>query len=202
MSLGFVHNPFNAADHAPGALPWFESTPGELAGLVDRALEARAPMQMVGAHGTGKSTLLVHLEAAARERGSNVVLFRGSRGAPLRRVLSLRGSSARPLVLVDEMEELGALTRIATLAAARLAGGAVVVSTHRDLGLDTLVTRAIDARTAARVVDHLLVASRRTDLRPLSMRVLDSTLARHRGNLRDVLFELYDVAERARSSVR
>jgi len=162
-------------------LPWF----GNLDELFTRVCIPGARYQVLGPHGSGKSSLLVHLVDLARRRGMTVQLSRGSAGSP--------PFSRAALVLVDEVEELGALRFGVLSAVTRVTRASLVVSTHADLGLPTLITCRVDVVTAKRVVARLL--SGRTELPMPADEELADALARHGHNLREVLFELYDRAE-------
>ncbi len=191
MKPALTHNPFSAARFAPGVVPWFGEAPDDLARMVERATRSGACHQLVGAHGTGKSTLLAHLDLEARRRGASVVRFRGSRGLPVARLAALARRPGARLVLCDELEELGTTIAFAALSLfARSVRAGLVVSAHRDLGVPTLARRRVDAATARWVIDHL--TGSRFPERDAS---LEARLARHAGNLREVLFELYDEAE-------
>jgi hypothetical protein len=170
-------NPFCAARFAPGVLPWIGE--GEVERYLDAVCVPGARHQVIGAHGSGKSTLLVHLERGARVRGWPVVRFRGSTGCALPR----RGA----LILADEAEELGALGR----AFLRTFATSLVMTGHRDLGLPLLSERAVDVATLAALVERLAGRAPPHD-------ALAASLERHRGNVRDVFFELYDAFELAR----
>jgi len=178
------HNPFSAARFAPGALPWL-GAPGELDALADAAFRGGARHQIVGPHGSGKSTLLVHLARVAQRRGLAVRLVRAGR-APARAVLRSLGADA---VLLDEGEALG-LALQPLLALAALSRTPLVVSVHHDVGLPTLRRCQASPELAAAVVAHL-----RADSEPLRAEPFAPRLARHGGNLRELLFELYDEVE-------
>lgn len=170
-------NPFAAARFAPGNLPWI----GELDSLVGRVCVPNARLQVIGPHGSGKSTLLVHLARLVERRGWSTCSFRGSRGLDAR-VLSLRG----PLVVfADEAEELGAIRLRSLRALCAMRRAALVITAHRDLGFETLCERAVDTATMEQLVRELL------DGADGPCR-LDELLARHRGNVREAFFELYD----------
>lgn len=185
---GLTGNPFAAARFAPGVLPWLSDEPDHLETLAARAFARGARHQVLGPHGSGKSTLLAHLEALARRRGVPCVRFRGSHGLPLGALVRLARSPAS-IVLVDEAEELGAARFASVTAATGLTSIPLVASTHRDLGLPTLHHARVDAALASRIVHHLAPGEAPPDLA--------DRLARHGGNVREVLFELYDDAERA-----
>ncbi|MBI3201389.1 MAG: hypothetical protein HYZ29_07580 [Myxococcales bacterium] len=176
--VGAAKNPFCAARFAPGALPWIGD---DLDALAGRALVPGARHQIVGSHGSGKSTLLVELERRARRQGWSVLRVRGSRG--------LGPRSRADLLLVDEYEELSVWGRLRV----RRWAGAVVVSAHRDVGLPTLCQRQASVALAEAIVARLAAG---TDVVPPSAGELGALLGRHAGNVREVLFELYDQVER------
>lgn len=182
---GAAFNPFSAARFAPGALPWLGDDLDELLG---RVLSPGSRHQILGCHGSGKSTLLVELERRARAAGWSVARVRGSRG------LAGLDAGAR-LWLVDEYEELSRWERLRLRLRLLLCRGgrALVVTAHRDVGFATLCRRAVTPELARRVVDQL-VAGR--GFRAPGPGELALALGRNAGNLREVLFELYDQVER------
>jgi hypothetical protein len=176
-------NPFCAARFAPGVLPWI----GDLDPLVARACVPGARLQILGPHGSGKSTLLVHLARNAKLRGWNTLSLRGSHG--LSALFSAERASGKPLVVfADEAEELGAARLTLVRAWCRMHRASLVVTAHRDLGLETLCERAVDAPLVRRLVDDLL------DGHPPITVEVDDLLRRHHGNLREIFFDLYDTA--------
>jgi energy-coupling factor transporter ATP-binding protein EcfA2 len=192
IGRGLARNPFAAARFAPGAVPWVGDDAAEVARLFDRAARPGARHQVLGPHGSGKSTLLAHLAAHGRRAGARVLAFRGSAGVPSAALARLGAAHGTRVVLVDEVEELGAATRALLVPFARVARIALVASTHRDLGWPTLCERRVDAALCARVVEHLVAGSGE----PLRTEAdIAPRLARHAGNVREVLFELYDEAE-------
>ena len=148
-----------------------------------------ARFQIFGPHGSGKSTLLVELEREARKKNLRVRRVRGSEAS----LPGLRMAGV-DLLLLDEAEELGTVRLARLCLLARLSGAGLVVTAHRDLGLPTLARREASPELAARVVEHLL---RGTAYRPPATAELAVRLDRHAGNLRELLFELYDDVERA-----
>ncbi len=189
---GRATNPFSAARFVPGRIPWLARDPQHLDRLAARALAPGAQHQVVGVHGSGKSTLLAHLESVARRHGMTVVRFRGSRGVPMHALarVALRGPR---VVLVDEVEELAPFAFTLVRAFAASLDASLVGSAHRDLGLPTLLHARVGAETAARVVAHLAPEASFPG-------GFEERLARHGGNLREVLFELYDELEAGTSA--
>jgi ABC-type glutathione transport system ATPase component len=154
--MGEVHNPFSSCHVEPGAIPWV----GDLERLYRRWHELGGRAQIVGPHGSGKTTLVTHLIArAARDGWAVAVLDDPAARTPLR------------------------------LALARLRHRHLLVAAHRDLGLPTLLRTSVSLATAFEVVTHLLRDA--PGSRP-SRRELTELLELHEGNLRRVLFDLYD----------
>lgn len=180
---GAVANPFCAARFAPGVLPWFGEELGE---LVRRVLLPRSRLQIVGPRGSGKSSLLIQIERRARRAGRSVVRVRGSHAIDW-------GARGR-LWLVDEYEALGWWRRVRLRVICARQRASLVVTAHRDVGMTTLCVRAVSPEIARRVVEHL--AAGQDDLAMPGPIELAAALGRHAGNLREVLFELYDQVER------
>lgn len=193
MKRGLVSNPFSAARFKPGVIPWLGEGEAALERLFARAIAPRAVHQVRGAHGSGKTTLLTHLEAHARREGVRALRFRGGRGAPLAQIWALFRAPPAPaprLLLVDEREELSALSFFAVKALAAMFGASIVMSVHRDFGVPTLHACHVDAATAAQIVARLA-----GPLASPSHAEIEERLVAHDRNLRNVLFELYDRAE-------
>jgi len=69
------------------------------------------------------------------------------------------------------------------------AGGGLVLTTHSDLGLPTLIHTSVTIGTAHMIVCRLLEG---WQVEPPSESVVAGILKRHDGNMRLMLFELYD----------
>jgi len=182
-AIGAAHNPFSSARVAPGAMPFLWSGGCAASVVLQMALAVRV-VQIVGPHGSGKSTLLAHVMELAGSQGIDTQLARGR----------LSGQPPTGLVLLDEADSPGAAasngSRLRhTLAGCRKYHCALVVATHRDLGLPTAWSMTPDAPTTARIVDTLLAG---WPVDPPSNTILEDLMDRHQGNLRLVLFDLYD----------
>lgn len=189
-------NPFSAARFAPGVIPWLASgEAGELGALLDRAIAPGARHQILGGNGSGKSTLLRHLEVEATRRSHPLVRFRGSAPPPVLTLVRHLRSGVPLLGLVDEFAELGSWGRpFLRLARKSIA---VVVTTHEDLGLPTLARCEATPSVARHVIESLTGRPSEASATELEVRI-----ARHAGNLREVLFELYDEVERLPGEAR
>lgn len=184
-------NPFASRNLRPGALPFLFADGQTAAELVDRLQTQRLCGQIIGPHGSGKSTLLhavaVELEAA----GYQLMLVRLNGH---QRTLPLLPDEPRVL-LVDGYEQLSWWSRRQLRSVCRATGHGLVVTAHADAGLTDLYRTSIDEWLAAEIIARLLDKSHVVDS---TVRVgltyeLGRRLQAHSFNLREVLFELYDV---------
>lgn len=151
-----------------------------------RALRFRAAI--VGPKGSGKTTLLEDLAGLLSDRGyvtrhCRLTTENRSFGvADWRRITSHLGP--RDIVLLDGCEQLSWIRwhhfRLATHGA-----GGLIVTTHFPGRLPTLLRTTTSPMLLAQILRQLTVE------RPADM---DDLHARHRGNLREAIRELYDCA--------
>jgi hypothetical protein len=183
-------NPFAAA-RVLSAIR-YEGPEGDAAALLPRleALGFRAAI--VGPHGSGKTTLLEDLEAVLVSRGlriAHVRLDTEDRRLP-RDWASLAGRlAARDVVCLDGAEQLGPARWLWFRWRARRAGGLIITS-HRPGRLPTLIACTTSVELLDRIIDRLTPHHPRSSAQSAQSAAL---FARHRGNLRDALRELYDV---------
>jgi energy-coupling factor transporter ATP-binding protein EcfA2 len=186
-----AENPFVTRRVRPGAIPYFFPPHVDAAALVDQWRAAGRRGAIVGPHGSGKSTLLAALRGALAQSGhtTHLVELHDDQHRLPREPLAT--AAAGDVLLIDGFEQLGLLSRwrLGLLCRRRRLG--LLITAHRETGIPTLLRTSIDASLARRVVDHLLG--------PEPERITDSDLAqslrRHRGDLREVLFEMYDLYE-------
>jgi hypothetical protein len=187
-------NPFATRYVRPGALPFLFPPGHDLAGLVERLRRQGWWGQVVGPHGTGKSTLLAalvpELERAGR-RPLLVCLHEGERALPAGARSAL--NEAPRLFVIDGHEQLGWWARRGLHRACRRNGHGLLITTHHSAGLPELYRTTVTADLARRVVDKLLGGAEGSLLDKVDVAAL---LAARRGNLRAVLFDLYDEHER------
>ncbi len=189
-------NPFSSQAVRPGAIPFLSAgcLEADLDELVSRLHQNRGWGQIVGPHGSGKSTLLAalvpELEVASYHIQA-VALRDGQRRLP--------GhfpdfSLAKSVVIVDGYEQLGRLARWRLKKACRRHDHGLLVTSHAPVGLPTLLETRVTVAVAKSIVERLL-----TD-RDFSVddAEIANLLEKHGGNLRDVLFDLYDRYEQAR----
>ena len=180
---GATHNPFSSARVQPGALPFFLPPGISLSELLRRFAAASRRGQIVGRHGAGKSSLLARLAQTARAEGQ--IVWEGVAEEAER----LRALSGATTLFIDGAERLPPYRFAKFRRRCIGAGAGLLVTAHRDAGLPTLWQAEPDLFLACRVVDHLLAEWESVRVpEPL----LDTLFRRREGNLRLVLFDLYD----------
>ncbi|MGA2259432.1 MAG: hypothetical protein ABSG53_32560 [Thermoguttaceae bacterium] len=187
-------NPFCAARLRPGTIDFVFEQGKSLEQLVD-ALAAKAWRgQITGGHGTGKSTLLAALTPAVESRGrpvKSITLSARQRHLPRRFTRSLQRTAGRGVAAVDGVEQLPIWNRLLLKRFCQTRGVGLIVASHRSAHLPSLYETSVDEIRAWSVVQRL------QDGFPPYIQIGDlvERLARHLGNLREALFDLYDLYE-------
>ncbi len=185
-------NPFSTRRIRPGAIPYVFSPNEDAASLVAR-LQANAWRgQIVGPHGSGKTSLVVALLPEIARAGREpilVTLHDGERSLAAHQDEMDRATAAT-VVMIDGFEQLAFWNKWRVRAFCRRRASGLLVTAHASVGLPTLTTTAVDLVRAQRVLDSLLPDATGSD-----QAELQKVLAAHRGNLRDALFDLYDLHE-------
>lgn len=191
-------NPFATRFTSPGRLPPLdhlgeEFDPEELLNRFNRHGNRAA---IRGPHGSGKSTLLVAMADHLRVRGRLGGLVRLGRGFGRDLLAVARGLAAcdrNRVLCIDSWERLGGVAAAVACIVARMAGRGLLVTSHGDGLLPTLVSCSTTPRLLARIMDRL------PDRFGLVGEVdVEQTFDEANGNLREALFLLYDRFERAR----
>jgi hypothetical protein len=160
----------------------WEELLGRLKGLDYRAA-------IVGPDGVGKTTLLEDLEPSLAGLGFRVRplrLDRETRGFPrgfLRKLFA--GLDKRDLLLFDGADEMGRFSWQRFKARSKKAGGLVITS-HRGGMLPTLIECATSPELLAEIIAELSGGP------PAPREATEKLYAKHNGNLRDALREMYD----------
>lgn len=157
--------------------------------LLEQLQSYRYRAAIVGAHGSGKTTLLEDLEERLRPRfGAIRLRLDHSRPRFLPGELEQLAKRVSPqqMVFFDGAEQLGTWGWRRLLRATQPAAG-LVITTHRPGRLPTLLHSQTTCDLLESMVQELLPAD--LEVRRVT---LESLFRKHRGNLRDVLRELYD----------
>ncbi|MGA2033233.1 MAG: hypothetical protein ABSG68_13325 [Thermoguttaceae bacterium] len=187
-------NPFSACCLRPGALDFIFPPGQSVDGLLVRLRQSDWWGQITGGHGSGKSTLLAALLPAIQRAGRQTLvcqLHDGQRRLPPE--FPAFPAHCPPAVLaIDGYEQLGAWSRFSLKRLCRRGGLGLLVTAHRSVGLPKLFDTRVDLPLACRVVEQMQ--------RGRAVLVSDADVSQrfgpHNGNLRELLFELYDLYQR------
>ena len=191
-------NPFNTRHVRPGVIT-FVFPPGDNAdALVDRLRQAGWCGEIVGEHGSGKSTLLATLTPAIERAGRRVVVvaLHDRQRRPPPGVWSDAGLDCAAVLIVDGYEQLNRWSRLTLKRFCRRRGTGLVVTAHDSVGFPPLYQTIATASLVERIVGQLMCG--REGL--LTSEEVSECMSRHGGNLRETLFDLYDIYEQRRPS--
>jgi len=172
----------------------------DLAALVVRLGANAGSGAIVGAHGTGKSTLLSHLADAVAAGRRPVWRTRMShRGDTIAVIDSIRNAPRGALVCIDSWELLGPAGRIVARWLAGRVGVGLLVTAHRETGIPTLFRCRGSRHLLGALVSQLPGYDEwfGTTIVPDD---LDAAEAEAGGDMRRAFDLLYDRFEQARSS--
>jgi len=192
-------NPFATRWTRPGAIP-FQFAGGIVIDELFDQFEANGRRgAIVGPHGTGKSTLVTNMVAALEFSGRRSLVVRlhdGQRKLPVSKA-EIDRLGPRSVLVIDGYEQLGWWHRRRVLAHCRRRGCGVLVTSHRDCGLPVLYRTSGNLKTVQRLIEECLPPHRGT----ISALDIEQAFCRHGGNVRELLFELYDVFEARRAAL-
>lgn len=197
-------NPFATRFTRPGAVAYLFESDTRAATLVERLRNQQWWGEIIGPHGSGKSTLLAELQPALQAAGRNVSAFvcrEGQRRLPIP-ADELQSWTAASQVIVDGYEQLGWFARWQLQRVCRRRGTGLLITAHRPMGLPTLLVTRPTLESTRIVVRGILAAFERqfptADRVKIPDNLLDRLYRQHRGNVREVLFGLYDWYESER----
>jgi len=190
---GSHRNPFSTSRVRPGAIPYC-FPPGQTAqGLVRRLRQDDWRGEIIGPHGSGKSTLVAALMPAIEDAGRKTTLIGlhdGQRclGVELKRSTEIDAST---VLIVDGYEQLGHASRFRLRRFCRRRGIGLLVTAHLSVGLPELFHTATSLELAQQVVAQIL--GKQSTL--VTAEDVAERFSRHDGDLRETLFDLYDLYE-------
>ena len=192
-------NPFSTRFVKPGAIDYvFMERDVNLDVLAKRLEASRWQGQIVGPHGSGKTTLAHALRRTLESLGQRTILVKVCDGWQARRELkgALRKSRRGSLLVVDGYEQLRWPTRWSLGFRCRQSQMGLLAIAHRSVGLPLLYETRVTQELAERVVAELL--------QPSEQRLAPQEVERARracgDNLRETLFALYDAVEQRRAT--
>ncbi len=190
-------NPFSTNRIRPGAIPYIFSPKENAASLIARLRANDWRGQIIGAHGTGKSSLLAALMPEIARAGRHpilVTLHDGERSFAAHQG-EIAQATVETVLIVDGFEQLAFWNRWRLRAFCRRRASGLLVTAHASVGLPTLITTVVERSTAEMVLQSLLPQATADDRAELH-----KALAAHGGNLREALFDLYDLHELRRQN--
>lgn len=185
-------NPFSTRRTRPGAIAFIFRAGESPATLVKRLEENGWRGEIVGPHGSGKSTLLCALLPAIKSAGREpivVTLHDGERSLTTHWD-ALTATGAKTLLVIDGYEQLSRWSRWRLRRFCKSRGCGLLVTAHVSVGLPALASTTADFETALAVVRAL-----GSDCAALDRATIERSWHAHCGNLREVLFDLYDLHE-------
>jgi hypothetical protein len=186
-----AENPFCTRRVRPGATPFIFPPHENADTLVDRFRQHGWWAQIIGPHGSGKSALLATLTPAIQRAGqltALVELHDGQRRLPLD-LRNDRRLHPPAVVIVDGYEQLSQWSRLVLKRFCRRRKLGLLVTTHDPVGFPELYRTAATVALAEQIVGELL-AGRES---PFTSDELTACYSRHHGDLRETLFDLYDL---------
>ena len=191
----FHGNPFSTRHVRPGAIDYL-FPPGTTAESLLARLEGNSwHGQIVGPHGSGKSALLATLIRAVEGSTRHVHLVELHDGQRRMPGNFWRTDRIGPdtLVVVDGYEQLGFLSRSRLRRCCRKRALGLLVTAHMSVGFPDLFRTAPDMATTVRLVEQLVDQDS-----PISADEIRERFSTHKGDIRELLFDLYDVHEQRR----
>ena len=194
-----VDNPFATRYTRPTAGQYLFPEGVDARLLVARLRESGWWGQIIGPHGSGKSTLVQtlvpHLQAAGRtvevHAHHSPSLSAGSSRLAIGQANATHWNSATQIV-IDGYEQLGWLQRTWLKWQCRRHRAGLLATAHNDVGLPQLWRTEASAEMTRRIVTRLLGEA---DAPWLQSVEIERLFAANRGNVREVLFGLYDLYE-------
>ncbi len=208
-----TRNPFASCRVRPGAIPFQFPSHVDAASLVARLQQQKWLGAIVGPHGSGKSTLLAALQPEIERAGRRAVrinLHNGQRqlSPHVLPLSTLHSPLSTHVLIIDGYEQLSYWSRLQLNWLCRRENCGLLVTSHAPTRLPTLLRTAVNLDLAERIVGHLLVASpalpahNELDDPNDSNRYklvdrddVHTAFTVHHGNLREMLFDLYDLFE-------
>jgi hypothetical protein len=186
-----IDNPFSSRYIRPGAIAYrFRESTESAFELYERWKRLGAVAQIRGDHGSGKSTLLESLRPLFQADGFDLhqhVLAEPARDG--RTLLAETGWTSKSVVMVDGYERLSHGRRWRLAFKRWRTGARLLITTHVDLGFAEVCALTPTVDEVVELAKHLQ--------REHPVHVTDddarAAFAHQKGNVREALFELFDV---------
>lgn len=192
-------NPFSSRYIRPGAVEYQFSTGFDIGRLLARFRANRYCGQILGPHGTGKSTLLWTLKRELEREKTPFAFYCLHADQSSRAVLAgWSAVSFGTVLIIDGFEQLSFWKRWIIRAWTRMRSQGLIITGHRPLGLPILWNTTLDVDRAIELANQQRTAAKSTE--STEFPELDPDLIRQlfwkrNGNLREIYFDLYDYCE-------
>ena len=189
-------NPFSTRCVRPGTIDYRFPAGHGADQLLARLEQNGWQGQIVGPHGSGKSALVATLQEALEKQGRATLLVElhdAQRRLPVSR-RRMRELAAGTVVIVDGYEQLGQWSRSGLRRFCRRKGLGLVVTSHRSVAFPDLFRTTVSVPLARNLVERLLG----NEASLIAPGEVDERFEVHRGDLREMLFDLYDLYEKRR----
>lgn len=195
-------NPFSSRYIKPGAREYLFPAGEAIEELIERLGEKRM-VQIVGPHGSGKSTLVEMIRKSIECNSSKIVIpSHRDKTDSLKEVeLAIKNCSGDDLIVVDGIEQLKASRRNRIFAQCQKNNLMLLVTTHESVGIETLIRTETSFLLFKQMVNEMLQGqsdgSNLTDgVRSITDAEIEKVFKEYAPNIREALFALYDIFER------
>lgn len=193
-------NPFSTRFIQPGAIEYQRFDGGSVSELAQRLLTITSKrVAIVGPHGSGKSTLVANLVAEFRsmlpETELHALRFSSEQSPRAALTASMAEWTSDSLVILDGYEQLSFWSRLLVGRSASKRGITLVATAHNHLrDFETLWETSVTETSSHWVVQQLLQQAARPEMASTLLASEDWARSRekHRQNLRESLFDMYD----------
>ncbi|MEL0096026.1 MAG: hypothetical protein VW875_09310 [Planctomycetaceae bacterium] len=187
-----IVNPFETRWIRPDAMEYTPSkirAESKLPALLDKVLNSASSWEIIGPHGVGKTTLAHSLCRIAATRCIPTELIRCGQVtfSEIRRCLQLPGQ----LTILDEFEQLRWWHRQRLRHLAKRGRVRFILIAHQSQGFPLLTNPQTDLKTLQSIVKRLQANQGFNEV--VSLADVESLMAQHGRNFREVLFACYDL---------
>jgi energy-coupling factor transporter ATP-binding protein EcfA2 len=194
-----MSNPFATRFTRPGALGYL-FPPGQSAvGMLDFLRNNGWWGEIIGPHGSGKSSLVAELLPLLEATGRRVAIYslhQGDRTIPISKA-DVAAWNEETQVVVDGYEQLSwwSKRRLQSQVKSRQAG--LLITAHQPMGLPPLFVTEPTLALARQIVAELVKSDPNQTLTDAEVA---AAFTAHGANLREMLFSLYDVYQRRQNA--